>query len=133
MVFWIPIGGRWFDMVMAIGKLRHCVSIERRLEARDEFGQPLEGPVDWENVVPPVWADVRPTAGRERMTGMQTAGEVSHTVAVHYQALLDVAPEVASAWRIRIGSRVLQVLHVRDLDWRHQWLVFECAEGGRRD
>lgn len=110
---------------MTAGKLNRRVTIQRRSATLDDYGQESSG---WTDIAT-VWADVRPVGGREKMRAMAVESTLTHTVMVRYRT--DLLPVIdADAWRIRYGSRVLQITAAMDMDDERKYIIFECTETG---
>lgn len=109
---------------MHAGQLRHTITIQSRSATKDDYGQKVN---TWATVAT-TRADIRPLSGREKVSGMEMAVKLTHTVAVRYQAAL-VPPLEASTWRVLFGSRVLNIIASRNLEEKNRWIVLECEEG----
>ena len=111
---------------MFAGQFLNTITIQARSTLLDGFGQES---VSWVDLVT-VYANIRPTARLmpERVAAMQTVPDLTHTVAVRYQASL--LPLVqATSWRIVYGSRIFNIFHARLIDEANRFIVFECREG----
>lgn len=102
------------------GDLRHRVTLQRRVEALDGYGQ---GEPTW-NDAGTFWAFVRPLQGREAEAAKQIKPELSHRVTLRYQ------PGVAftAGDRLLFGVRVLNVDAVKNLGERNIELELDCIE-----
>lgn len=112
---------------MNIGRLDRQVTIQRRTETQDEFGQRT---LNWTDVAK-VWADIRTMSGRDQEQALAISSELTHTVAVRYRADLALpnnANTIRLFYRTPFGDRILNVSAVRDLDEDRRWLVFSCVE-----
>jgi len=103
---------------MRAGELRTRGVIESRVEAPDDTGDPLS---TWAPYAV-VWADVQPLAGRELFTAQQDASLVQYRVTMRYLA------GVSAAMRFRIGTQVLNIEAVIDVEQRGETTVLHCLE-----
>ena len=116
--------------MVRIGSLDRRLSFQRRARDTDEqvivdeFGHPSG---EWEEITE-VWGNVRPIGTREALQAKALAATLTHTIAVRYRALLD-QPLEASNWRILCGTRIWNILGVRDLEDRRRFLIFDVEEG----
>lgn len=109
-------------------RFRHRIRLQRRSSAKDALGQ--EG-VGWVDVGQPLWADVQPLSGRERLAGQAIHSEVNHTITIRYQRQFSNPREV-TAMRILYGrswERVFSIHALIDPEERHQVLDMSCSEG----
>lgn len=115
---------------MRIGQLDKRITIQRRSQTLDAYGQQVDS---WSTVAD-CWADVRPVGGREKLSAMAMQADLTHTVAVRYNVAL-LPPKEAAANRIvyatPAGSRVLNITSARDVDEGRRWIVFDCVEGAQ--
>lgn len=111
------------DLVsLRIGRLRHLVAVEERAVVPAPDGGHEE---IWTPVQPsPVWAQVEPATPRtvERLLGATVTAPVSHIVTMRYH------PGIHPAARLRLGSRVLAIRGIQDLEERHAELRLACEE-----
>lgn len=77
----------------------------------------------------PTWTDVRPiyatiaaTGGNERLRGRQVDATVSHMLTVRF------AEDIEPTWRLRSGSRVLNIVAAYDVTGSRQYLELQCQE-----
>lgn len=82
---------------------------------RGESARSGEVVIDWQDVAT-VWGNVRPLTSRESVQFAQTGKQASHEVTVRYR------PGVAEDQRILFGTRVLDIVGVRNLDERKREL-----------
>lgn len=108
------------------GRLNRLITIEKRSQAPGAFGQEQD---QWTPVVPPVWANIKPLGGSERIAAAAMQGSLSHTILVRYHALL-MPPVLAAQRRIVYGARTFDILAARDVDEARSWIIFDCREGG---
>lgn len=104
---------------MQVGPLRKRVTIQKRSQVQDAYGQPLTA---WEDVAT-VWAAIEPISGRELLAAAAVQSEVTHQVILRYR------PGVVSKMRIVYGSRIFDIQNVLDENERHRELTLLCVEG----
>ena len=92
-------------------RLNRLLIIEHLVETRDPFGSVI---TDWQTLTE-VWADKRPSAGKERFVN-----SANRTQAIR-----------AATWRILFGTGVTEVMRVVD-EARRVWNIKGIAEVGRR-
>ena len=109
---------------MFSGQLLHKVTVEQRSQTTDAYGQQSDG---W-TAVSTVFANVKPVGGRERIAAMAVQSTLSHTVGVRYEAVLASYIQ-AGSWRIRFGTRILNITASRNLNEANKWLIYDCEEG----
>lgn len=113
---------------MDIGRLDKRITFQRRSSVKDDYGQEQN---TWSDVAT-VWGNVKPIGGREKLRAMAIESELSHTVAVRYNAAL-MPPTQADAMRIfystPTGDRIFNITAARDLDEERRFIVFDCTEG----
>ena len=97
-----------------IGALRHRLVLESPVRVSDGGG----GAVRTWNIVANVWAAIDPRDGTESIVAEAIAGR--NTFAVHMRYRSDVAP----AMRLRLDTRIFEILAVFDADDRRRFL--EC-------
>lgn len=100
------------------GALRHRVTLEVPTGVADATGDPVPG---W-TVAAVVWAAVVPLSGQERLAAQQVVADVSHQVTLRYRA--DVTPHM----RIRLGSRLFNILAVINPEERNRTLELLALE-----
>jgi len=110
-----------------IGQLDRRVTVQRRTEVLDAFGQPTD---QWTDIAT-VWANIRTVSGRDQEQALAQETALTHTVAIRYRVDLSMPAE---ANRIRLlyptpgGDRILNVNASRDLDEDRHWIIFSCTE-----
>lgn len=103
---------------MRIGRLTHRVTLQSSSGSADSFGQP--SPV-WSSVGT-YWAQVSPLSGREAERARQVRADTTHTVTM--RDVYAITPEM----RLLYGSRVLNVVEVRNIDEADKELRLTCSE-----
>lgn len=105
------------------GMLRHRVRVEQNTQStRNAYGEMI--PESWSTVAT-VWADVRPVAASETIEGMRAEGRITHKILTHYRA--DIKPNMRLVL-IADGSRVLNIVDVRDLGGQHRGIQIHAVE-----
>ena len=69
-----------------------------------------------------VWASVMPISAREAYQHGQLQGSVTHRVMTRYQS------GVAMSMRVKWGSRIFQIIGVRNVGEESRWLELDCVE-----
>ena len=110
---------------MRAGELRHRVTVERRSMTQDTFG----GQSTTWTALGTFWAWVQPASGREIEAAAAQQAEISHTVTMRYNAAIWADPVAAAAYRLRYGSRILDVKAVRNEGENNAELTISALEG----
>lgn len=103
---------------MQAGRLRHRVSIQQRVEARNGYGELI---ATWSTLAT-VWGSVEPIRGREFFEAEQVQSEISTRVRIRYY------DGITAQMRVLFGSRKLQILAVIDVNERHKEMQLMCKE-----
>ncbi len=106
---------------MQIGKLRHLVTIERRVETDDQVGDPVER---WQ-LVARAWASVEPLSGRELVMQQQIHSEVSTRIRVRHR----FAGEPDAKMRVKHRDRLFNISHIRNVETRDREIELYCTNG----
>lgn len=102
------------------GRLRFAVLIQSSTDSTNSLGEPVES---WATVSGgSVQADIEPISGREYQAVQQIAAETTHKVTIRY--LSGITPK----YRVLYGSRVFDILAVRDLEERGRVTELLCRE-----
>lgn len=101
--------------------MRERVSIQRRSSAAAQ-DDAIGGFTDSWTTQETRWARVIPVAASEASRAGQLEGQVTHEVTLRYVS--DIGP----ADRFLYGSRVLNIVSIRDLEERHRYTVCQCVE-----
>ena len=104
---------------MRAGDLRTRVEIQQPVRTGSGTG----GRTEWVTVAP-AWADVRPIRSTDRTAEGHFQTVRLARVSIRYR------PGVKSKMRVVIGSRVLEIVSVIDVDERHRQLDLLCEERG---
>lgn len=106
---------------MKAGKLRERISIQRRAESQNEFG---ESRGIWRDLFV-TWGSVEPLAGREFFSALQVQSDISIRVTCRYAAVL---ADVSAKDRIKHGATVYDIRSVINVESRNRELQFMCTE-----
>lgn len=106
-------------VVLRAGELDRRVTLQQRSGSKDAFGQQL---TTWSDMAT-VWANIRPTNGREILTAGAIAAEVSHIVTIRYR------PGIAPSMRLLYGSQVFNIVAVVEPELAHVSLELYCGAG----
>lgn len=102
----------------SIGAMRHRLVIEQVARLADDGG----GAVETWTALGEVWGAVVPVSGAERIGGEALSGDVTHVVHLRHR------PDLQPAMRMRLGTRLLEILAVIDVDERRRRLRCLCRE-----
>lgn len=103
---------------MKIGKLRHRVTLQECIAARDSFGAEVSTWVD----VATVWASVSPISGKEYFASHQINAEVTTKITMRYR------PGITPKMRVVFTNRYFDILSVLSFEERGIELVLMCKE-----
>lgn len=103
---------------MNAGLLRHRVWLQRADTTADGQGGFT---VAWRDVCQ-LWAQIKPSSGNETYRYGQLYPTMTHQVTLRYH------PEVHVKDRLAWGTRVFEILSVRNIDERNQILELYCEE-----
>lgn len=108
----------WTSPRATIGHMRHRLVLEQASRTDDGGGGASE---TWLPVAE-VWAAIATASGTESVGGEAIEGRVTHIVDMRHR------PGVTPAMRLRLGSRVLEIVAVVDLEERRRRLRCLCRE-----
>lgn len=103
---------------MEAGNLRHRITLQR--PAGGDKSDP-NGATEWEDWCT-VNASVLPLRGRELWEAQAAQSTIDHRVILRWRE------GVKRSMRIRLGSRIFEVLYIIDQGERHEWLQLMCRE-----
>lgn len=104
--------------VVSAGQIRKRVAIQTAVTTRDDIGGWAEA---WSTTLTR-WARVEPLQGKELLAAQQLEARVTHRVTLRYVAGL------APTQRLLLGTRVLAILRVLDLEEYHVTHQLWCME-----
>jgi len=94
---------------MRAGELRQRVTLQKPTRSQNSFKEWVDS---WTDVAT-VWGAVEPASGKQYFEAMQASSEVQGVVKIRYRS------DIKSDWRLKLGSRVLQIIslvNVKELD-----------------
>ncbi len=100
------------------GDLRHRVTIESGVRTSDDAGGST---IEWQPVAK-VWAAIWSRTVDEAFALDRVAGTATHDIWIRYRS--DVSPDM----RIRLGTRIFDVLGAIDVEDRGTWLKCPSEE-----
>jgi SPP1 family predicted phage head-tail adaptor len=101
------------------GELRTRVVIQEPVRTGSGTG----GRVEWRTLAP-AWADIRPVRSTDRTQEGHFQAVRLARVTIRYRE------GIKSKMRVAIGSRILEIVSVIDVDERHRQLDLLCEERG---
>jgi SPP1 family predicted phage head-tail adaptor len=104
--------------VSAIGQLRHRLALERPVRSDDGAG----GAVMKGEAMGDVWGAVEELGGGEQREGEQMSASRRLRVTLRHR------PDIAPAWRLRLGLRLFEIMSLTRSGARGQWLSCDCIE-----
>lgn len=106
-------------MTVRASHLRDLVDLQTRVVTQDAMG----GLSNTWVTQAQVFAKIRPVAGREDIAGGAAVSNVTHDVRIRWRG------DVTAGWRVKLGSRVLNVVSAYDTDQRRREMQLLCEEG----
>lgn len=108
--------------VRTAGPLRHRVAIQRPLQVRDAYGQPV---LSWLDVAT-VWASVENVGGSESWNARQVQADATLGVTTRHGSNL---AGYGTSWRLVFKGRVLEVVDVSlRSEITNGWIDWQCKE-----
>ena len=104
---------------MALGNMRHRISIEGRETTTDGAGGFSS---EWVNVVE-LWAEVTPKNGSERFRGMKIEDTTTHIIKTRYKSGIN------SSQRINFNGRLFNINSVINIDEKDRYMLIQAVEG----
>lgn len=101
------------------GELTKRGQLQQETVTRGPSGQPISS---WSTVAS-VWFAMLNQSGREVVTAREVIPEMTHTLKIRYQ------PNITGKLRFVFGSRVFDVLAVRNPQEANEHLLLDCKEG----
>ena len=105
---------------MSVDDLSERISVVYFETSRDERGDVVKGA---ENVRCMIWAKVLPLTGRINDATPERVNAVNYRITIRYRT--DILPDDEILWR---GRRLKITAPPIDLESRHIWTQFDCAE-----
>jgi SPP1 family predicted phage head-tail adaptor len=106
---------------MSCGERRHLVTLEKRTEVLDSFGDATLTYAAFTTA----GASIEAVGSRERFESQQVQAEVSHRIKIRYSPL---AATLTAADRITYGTRIFDVVTPMDRDGRQRELEILALE-----
>lgn len=106
------------------GDLRHLVSVQRRDEATDSFGQQA---ISWVELKE-VYAQIEGLSMREMVAAKSVASEVTHQITVRYDDELWADPRQAAKYRIVYAERYFDLHGTINEDERNRTITLLASE-----
>ena len=110
-------------MVLAAGKLRHHLKLERKSEQQDAMGEPVRG-WDLETML---WGAVRPLGVSERTEAAKLVGEATHLVTVRGLEA-KITPDKRFVFSDMMGDHILEVVGEMNYDMASFEVRVMCRE-----
>ena len=110
---------------MNAGDLRHRVTLQSLTETRDGANR-VTGET-WAAEASGIPAHIRPMTVNERMLAGQTASRSTHIIRIRYRSGVTAAMRLVDE---ESGTRVFEILGIRDLEERHREMLIDCIEVG---
>jgi len=104
---------------MKIGSMRHAITFQNQGTARDAGGGISSG----FSTLATVYANVKPTTGREVYKQGKVVGIVSHEITVRYRE------DITNATRISFDNKLFNIRGIINIDQRDRYLKLLCEEG----
>ena len=111
--------------IIATGRMRKRVEIQKAGEARDAEGGFTSVAFVTENAV---WAHINPLSAMERVQGDQVKAIRSHRITTRFYS-----PGATSADRIKMGTRIFDIVSIVDPGERGCNTIFDVKEAEVRD
>ena len=105
---------------MSVDDLSERISVVYSETSRNERGDIVKG---GENVRCMIWAKVLPLTGRINDATPERVNAVTYRITIRYRT--DILPDDEILWR---GRRLKLTAPPIDLESRHIWTQFDCAE-----
>lgn len=106
---------------MSAGLKRHLLTLEKRTETLDDFGEAV---LTYATLTT-AFGSVEAVTSRERFDSQQVQAEVSHRLTIGFAPL---AATLTAADRIRFGTRIFDVVTPMDKDGRSRELTIMALE-----
>lgn len=104
---------------MAIGKMRHRITIQSSGRTSDGFGG---AGIAWTDVAQ-MWTYAKPASVRENFRDMKINEEKSYEFTIRYKSGFD------SSARIKFGTRIFNIKQIRNRDEKDKYLDILAEEG----
>ena len=106
-------------MAYSIGKMRHKVEIQAPVNTTDTGG----GSARTWSTVNTRFANVRPVKGVEGYRQGQGQETLSYEVVMRH------TDDIGTNYRLKFGSKILNIKHLRNENQRDKYTILQCDEG----
>ena len=103
---------------MRSGQLRHPVTIQETSNTGDAYGSNEKVWVDFQKMRAAIW----PQKSKEVVVGGKITAINNQTIRIRY------IPGVTTAMRVKLGSRVFEILGIKNFEERNRFLDMTCRE-----
>lgn len=104
---------------MQAGLLRKRLTIQKRSQTQDDYGQPL---LVWTDVAS-VWGELTPQSGSESSSADSVIASQNYQVTIRYY------PGVTEKMRIKYNNRIMDIQNVLNENERNRTIILSCVEG----
>tara|TARA_R110000822_G_scaffold257105_1_gene382770 strand:+ start:447 stop:773 length:327 start_codon:yes stop_codon:yes gene_type:complete len=105
--------------VRSLGSLRHRVQLQSQTNTTDTGG----GIAQVWTTIANVYCSIAPKTGSESYRQGQIQDKTTHEIAMRYRASID------TKYRIKYGTRLFNINHIKNIDERNRYLLLTCEEG----
>lgn len=103
---------------------KHVIQFQQVSETGDSLGDTTRS---WATVIT-AFASITPVSGREVLYSQQLQAPHTHKIKVRYNALL-MPPEAGCKLRIQFGSRLFNIVQIRNLEEDNRFIELLAQEG----
>ena len=107
------------------GNLRQRITIQQKIVTLDDYGQESAG---WATVLADEPAQVQPMSATEFIRSNAQSMIVTHKITMRYRPEF-INTQVMAGWRITMGSRLLNIISVMNIDERNVMIEVLANEG----
>lgn len=102
-----------------LGKMRHRVALQSATNTTDAGGGLAQV---WETITH-IYASIEPKNGSESYRQGQIQDKTTHEITMRYRA------NISTKYRIKYGTRLFNINHIKNIDERDRFLLLTCEEG----
>lgn len=103
---------------MNIGKLRHRITLQKQINAQNDYGAFV---TQWQDIAT-VWAEIKPLSGREYFSAQQVQSEVTTQIWLRYRN--DIEPTM----RVTHNGKHYDIISVLNHQGRNKALQLMCKD-----
>lgn len=103
---------------MNIGKLRHRITLQRQINAQNDYGAVV---TTWQDVAT-VWAEIKPISGREYFSAQQVQSDVTTQIWLRYRK--DIEPTM----RVTYQDKHYEIVSVLNYQGLNKTLQLMCKD-----